>query len=149
MALGQLQVAGKTNEISSIPLLLQLLDIKGATITLDALGCQKSITKLIRERQADYVLSLKGNHRYLHREAKLYLALLENQQLPIPYADVSRVEKDHGRIETREYWALDEVKSLGKSGWADISSIIMVKATREIAGKVSVEKRFYNLKLVS
>lgn len=73
LALGQLQVAGKTNEISAIPLLLQLLDIKGTTITLDALGCQKAITKQIRERQADYLLSLKKNHRSLHREVKLYL----------------------------------------------------------------------------
>jgi predicted transposase YbfD/YdcC len=143
LALAQCKVADKSNEMTAIPLLLQLLDIKGATITLDAIGCQKEIATLIRQQQADYVLALKRNQRGLYKEVSVYLNLIENQQLTVPYDYHVVVEKGHGRRETREYWALSELKNIKTAGWTDMASIIMVKAKRAINGKQSTQKRFY------
>ncbi len=76
LALGQVKVASKSNEITAIPALLKLLDITGCVITMDAMGCQKAIAKQIVDKKADYVLSLKGNHSTLHEDVKLFFEIL-------------------------------------------------------------------------
>ena len=144
LVLGQLKVADKSNEITAVPLLLELLDIRGATITTDAMGCQKELTKRIREKEADYVLALKENHKNLYDDVSLCLQSIAAKELTLRHEYHCTLEKDHGRIEKREYFAVSELSWLNqKKDWKDLQSVVMVRATRTIKGKKSVEDRFY------
>ena len=95
--------SGNKNEITAIPLLLDLLDLEGATVTIDAMGCQKEISDKIREKNADYIFSLKGNHSNLHDDVRLYFETLQNKKLSAEVFHSYQVEKDHGRIEENGY----------------------------------------------
>src|SRR3989442_7999143 len=102
LVLGQLKVEEKSNEITAIPKLLQLLDLKGAVVTIDAMGCQKEIAKTITEQGADYVLALKDNHPTLSDAVTLIL----NEPRDTGFTGIAHpyhqtVDGDHGRIETR------------------------------------------------
>ncbi len=104
VVLGQLKTDEKSNEITAIPELLGMLDIKGCIVTLDAMGCQKEIAQKIIEKEADYVLALKGNQGILHDDVKLYLdSIMEKQLKDIAHQTTETIEKDHGRIEERRY----------------------------------------------
>jgi len=110
LMLGQAKVADKSNEIVAIPKLLDLLTIKGATVTIDAMGCQRKIAGKIIDKGADYILALKGNQGSLRDDVELFLT----EQAVRGFADtvVSRhqtVEKNHGRIETRITTATDDI----------------------------------------
>src|SRR5713101_6526017 len=114
LVLGQLKVDEKSNEITAIPKLLHLLDVKGAVVTIDAMGCQKEIAKTITERGAEYVLALKDNHPTLSEAVTLFL----NDARDTAFADIEHsyhetVDGDHGRIETRRYWITSEIEWLG------------------------------------
>ena len=102
LVLGQLAVADKSNEIVAIPKLLDLLSLKGRTVTLDAIGCQRKIAQAIVERDADYVLALKSNQATLYDDVRRFLDDPET-----PLATACEVDKGHGRIETREAAVLD------------------------------------------
>lgn len=104
--MAQCAVDDKSNEIRAIPELLSLLDLEGATVTIDAIGCQKAIAQQIVEAKADYVLALKDNHPQLHEEVKLWL---ETEQAQGHLPCLQTVEKDHGRLEQRRYWISAEV----------------------------------------
>lgn len=143
LVLGQLKVAEKSNEITAILLLLELLSIEGATITADAIHCQKELTHLIRDKQADYVLALKGNQSILYEDVALYMRSVETKTKDNSFYHYQTVEKDQGRLETREYWAVDNLSWLTKTGWKDLQSIVMVKSIREIKGQQSEEYRFF------
>ena len=137
----QLSVAGKANEITAIPELLDRLDLRGATVTIDAIGCQKDIAKKIVEGGADYVLALKSNHPQLHEDVELWLGA---EAAKGRGAVKETVEKDHGRIETRRYGLSDVLAWLDtRQGWAGLHAVGMVEAQRESSGKVSVERRYY------
>ena len=141
VVLGQLKTEEKSNEITAIPELLDLLDIAGSTVTIDAMACQKEIAKKIVDKNADYVLALKGNHETLHDDIRLYFEkCLETAN----YDYDETVEKDHGRIETRRYWTTSNIKWLEcKEEWKKINTICMVESDRCIENQVSTEKRFY------
>ena len=146
VVLGQNKVASKSNEITAIPALLELLTLKGATVTIDAMGCQKEIAAKIVERQADYVLALKGNQGSLRDDVELFFTA--QKESPFKDIAVSRhqtLEKSHGRIETRSYTALDQIDWLKKRhDWAGLKSIVMVESVREIiGGKTERETRYY------
>jgi predicted transposase YbfD/YdcC len=147
LVLGQVKVAEKSNEITAIPELLKLLTLKGATVTIDAMGCQKEIAKTIVEKEADYVLALKGNQGTLSDDVELFFA--EQKACDFKDTTVSRhrtLEKSHGRIETRTYTAVGDIDWLTKQhrGWAGLKSIVMVESVREIVGgKTEHETRFY------
>src|SRR5580658_8167270 len=156
LALGQLKVEDKTNEITAVPKLLRVLELAGCIVTLDAMGCQKEIAKEIIEADADYVLALKGNQEKVHEEVKAFLdaTLAERQDKRAPGAKPSRaaanlahvetVEKDHGRLETRRYYQSDELHWFADRGkWEGLKSVGMVEAIREIDGQRSVERRYY------
>jgi len=157
IVLGQQKTSTKSNEITAIPELLKLLEIKGNIITIDAMGCQKEIAKQIVEKEADYVLALKGNHPNLYEDVKSFLECERKRKYPDKELDYSiEVNKDHGRIETRECWVSDEIDWLPqKKEWAGLKSIAMIESTRTINGKTSKEKRFCisslpkNAKLIS
>ena len=145
LVLGQLTVEAKSNEITAIPKLLQLLDLQGATVTIDAMGCQKEIAQAITDQGADYVLALKENHQTLYDDVKLFLDDAKATDFgESAHACVATVDGDHGRIETRTYWVTSAIEWLGaKASWAKLQSIGMVESRREIAGTTSTETRFF------
>jgi predicted transposase YbfD/YdcC len=145
LVLGQIKVSDKTNEITAIPMLLDLLELTGAIITIDAMGCQKEIAKKIIEKEADYVLSLKGNHSTLHEDVKLFLEteILKNQSNAISDTYES-VDAGHGRIETRKCWVSDELDWLEqKAEWLGLNTIAMIEEIREFGEKTTKERRFF------
>lgn len=145
MVLGQIKTEEKSNEITAIPELLKLLDIRGCIITIDAAGCQKAIAQDIIESGADYVLALKGNQGTLYQDVKDYFeyALAKNFD-GIEYQYFETLDADHGRIETRRYWIVSNIDWLDhKEKWVKLTSIGMVESYRELKGEVTVERRFY------
>lgn len=144
LVLGQVKVDDKSNEITAIPKLLQMLDLTGATVTIDAMGCQKEIAKVITEQGADYVLALKKNHSTLYEDVKLFL----DDAQANGFADMDHdyretVDGDHGRIETRRYWITADIDWLGaKASWANLQSLGLVESRREIGEKVEIERRY-------
>jgi predicted transposase YbfD/YdcC len=127
-------IPDKANEITAIPGLLAQLDLKGAVVTMDAMGCQKSIAKAIVEQQADYVLALKDNHPGLHGDIKFWLD--DSDAQGHVYAHET-VEKDQGHIETRRTvvsTALDWLPQ--RPDWPGLRAVAMVESPREIGSKV-------------
>ena len=145
LVLGQQKVDDKSNEITAIPKLLDLLDIKGQIITIDAMGTQKAIAKKIIDKGGDYVLALKGNQHSLHDDVRLFIETeLEKKSSKVlsePYTDY---DKGHGRLETRKCVVTDRIDWLEqKSEWVGFRSIAMLEETRESNGKQTVERRFF------
>lgn len=146
LVLGQAKVADKSNEITAIPELLDLLTVKGTIVTIDAMGCQKAIAKKIVAKEADYVLALKGNQGSLSEDVELFFS--EQKACKFKDTVVSRhqtLEKSHGRIETRAYTSIDAIDWLKeRHAWTGLRSIVMVESIREIVGgKTEQETRFY------
>jgi predicted transposase YbfD/YdcC len=111
LVLGQLKVDDKSNEITAIPKLLTLLDLQGATVTIDALGCQKEIAQAITDQGADDVLALKENHQTLYDDVQLFLDDAKTTGFAgITHARAETVDGDHGRIETRTYWVTSDIE---------------------------------------
>lgn len=145
LVLGQVAVEGKKNEITNIPVLLKMLQLKGAIVTIDAIGCQKEITRIIRqENKADYVLALKKNQPSLYNEVVHFFAVEERSDYFIK--DVfETVEKGHGRIEQRICTCLDVAGALEhvSTGWHDIKTVAKIHATRDINGKIQEQTRYF------
>lgn len=148
MLLGQVQTDKKSNEITAIPELLRLLNIEGCIVTIDAMGCQKSITKDIIAAQADYVLTLKSNHPYLHRQVASWFKKCQDTHFAeqahgycAHYADGN----NHGRVESREHWLIEVPQHLQRATkyWAKLQTIAMVRRTRQVDGKTSEEIHYY------
>jgi predicted transposase YbfD/YdcC len=148
LALAQVKVADKTNEIVAIPKLLDLLAIEGAVVTIDAMGCQRAVAKKILERRADYVLALKGNQGTLRDDVEIFAA--EQKANGFRDTTVSRsttADGDHGRIETREVTVFhDAVWLRDRHDWPGLNAVVMVESRRELrggAGRTERETRFY------
>jgi predicted transposase YbfD/YdcC len=146
VVLGQTKVDAKSNEITAIPALIDLLEISGCIVTVDAIGCQKEIAKQIIEQGADYVLALKANQGTLHSDTQ---TLFEDAEA-IGFADCDHhktVDKGHGRIEIRECWATAHPEYLAAlykpEQWAGLQTAIMVRAERQIGEKCEEETRYY------
>ena len=145
ITLAQLKVRKKSNEITAIPALLNMITIRGAVVTMDAMGCQKSIAEQIIAGGGDYVLALKGNHSLTHDEVENFFV----QALAIDFEWVEHdcfisLEKGHGRIEKRTVYVTSDLDWLpSKDRWANLTSIAMVVSERTIKGKTSKEIRFY------
>lgn len=152
LSLGQLLVDGKSNEITAVPKLLRQIEVKGATVSLDAMGCQKKIAQEIHFSGADYLLALKGNHGTLHAEV---MALFEDpaaleygcSQGRVVAEYQSGAEKGHGRIEQRSIKVtdyLDWFEPDERKHWLGLRSVVEVTSTRELNnGSKSTEKRYY------
>jgi predicted transposase YbfD/YdcC len=145
IVLGQKKVNEKSNEITAIPDLLEILDIKNCIITIDAMGTQKDIAKKIVKKEADYVLALKGNQGTLCEDVKLFLDGIDNKnEMEIDYDYFKTIDKDHGRIEIRECFATADLDWLSqKDQWEKITTIFMIKSKRIIEGKTTTETRYY------
>jgi predicted transposase YbfD/YdcC len=145
LSLGQVACAEKSNEITAIPELLRLVDIKGAIITIDAMGTQKAIAEQIVDGGADYVLALKGNQETLHRQVVDYI----DEQSNNDFADVKARrhvtrEKGHGREEVRSYTQMPAPETLsGLELWKGLTSIGMATLACVRDGKETVETRYY------
>ena len=152
---GQVAVAGKGNEITAIPELLALMDLNGAVVTIDSIGCQREIAGKVVGGGGDYVLQVKENQPPLHERVK---GLLDEAALPggarglvnVGYFEQS--EEGHGRLETRRAWVVDDVRHLGKgllSLWPGLAggSLALVERVRQdlgdLSGKVTVERHYY------
>jgi len=145
LVLGARTTDEKPDAITAIPGLLRLLDIKGATLTLDAMGCQKKIAEtIVDDCGADYVLGLKGGQGALHNDVEL----LFNEQFANGFKDIT-VSKttcqndQHGPIETREVFATDDIEWLRqRHDWKGLNSIVMVVSTRETSEGIKTDRRF-------
>ncbi len=150
LVLGQTKVDEKSNEIIAIPKLLNMLKIEGAIVTIDAMGCQREIAQKIIDKEADYVLALKGNQGTLREDVELFAA--EQKDKNFKDTEISRHETvggDHGRIETRTYTVLHDVGWLQeRHNWPGLKGVVMVESTREIGDKIEQETRFYITSLV-
>src|SRR5215469_12616303 len=145
LVLGQVKVAEKSNEITAIPKLLDLLAIEGAIVTIDAIGCQREIAQRIVDKKADYVLALKGNQGTLRDDVELFVA--EQQACGFKDSKSTReqtVDGDHGRIETRTITVIHDVDWLReRHNWPGLNAVVVVNSQREIGDKVERETRFY------
>lgn len=140
IVLGQYAVDDKSNEITAIPALLRLLDIKGAIVTIDAMGCQQKIAAQIIEQEADYILAVKGNQK------ELLEGVTDSFKLQPATSQCKEVNKDHGRIEQRTCSVIvNPTEILHKEKWTSLASIIRIESTREIIveRKISHEIRYY------
>ena len=138
VVLAHQQVPDKTSEIRVIPDLLEVLDIAGTTVTIDAAGTQKHIAWVIREHHADYVLALKANHKHLFEDVQWLFA----QQQDAPHWSTS--SKGHGRVETRDVWLLTDLSLLEDApAWRDLAGVARVRGTRNINGEVTVHERYF------
>jgi len=144
LCLGQCKVDKKTNEITVIPDLLDVLHLKGCIVTLDALGCQKAIAEKIVAQQADYVLAVKGNQGNLYGHIESRFALTDDPRfLNHPQPDYSEtVERGHGRHETRQCWVLND-QDVVTMGWSQCQTIVRVTCQREYKGKLEQETRYF------
>jgi predicted transposase YbfD/YdcC len=143
---GQLATQAKSNEITAIPKLLDLLDLTGAVVSIDAMGCQREIARKVVEGGGDYLLSLKGNQTALHDEVKWWMDEAIAGRIKQARLDKHRqINKGHGRIETRQVWCSDEVGWFADRGkWAGLGSLIAVEAMRKFAdGRVEEERRYF------
>ena len=140
ITLGQLATEEKSNEITAIPELIDMLDIEGSTVTIDAMGCQKQIAAKIYEKNADYVLGLKSNQPILLSDVRLYF------ESEVPSHTEKSLEKDHGRIEQREYYLETGIDWLAqRKDWAGLNGIGMVKTSVTIlqTGEITEESRYF------
>ena len=158
LVLGQVKVAEKSNEIIAIPKLLDMLAIEGAIVTIDAMRAGQRrgqrvewrAAEEVMDKKADYVLALKGNQGSLREDVELFVA--EQKAAGFKDTTISRdqtVDGDHGRIETRTTTVIHDVAWLQeRHDWPGLKAVVMVESTREIAGKIEQETRFYITSLV-
>jgi predicted transposase YbfD/YdcC len=145
LVLGQLVTEEKSNEITTIPKLLDTLAISGCLITIDAMGCQRAIAEKIIESDADYLLALKGNQTSLADEVANFF----NQATSADFEGIEHVhylfqERNRGRQERREVWVTSDVSWLPMLGnWKGLRSIMMIKTERIVNGKTQCETRLY------
>lgn len=147
LVLGQEKVDEKSNEITAIPRLLEVLEISGCIITIDAMGCQKEIAKQIRTKTGDYVLALKGNHKNLFNDVKnVFKKSFDKslREINVSYDKTSEVS--HGRREIRECWTIsveDITDLLRSKGWTDLKTIVCIKSERVLKNKKEEETRYF------
>ena len=145
LVLAQQKVDEKSNEITAIPKLLDLLDLKGQIVTIDAMGTQKAIAKQIHDKDGHYILALKGNQGTLNEDVRLFLESEFKKNSSTVIADrYEEADKGHGRIEMRQCVVSDQIDWLTqKEQWAGLKTIAMIEETQEIQGKKSTEHRFF------
>ena len=148
VALGQVKTADHSNEITAIPKLLKMLEIKGCIVTIDAMGCQKKIARQVVKQGADYVLAVKKNQPQLWDDIVGAFEYGERTRFATMDHDVfETVNKGHGRVERRRCWATSApsvVEHANDRGeWANMNSVAMIESTRWADGKTTVHRRYF------
>jgi predicted transposase YbfD/YdcC len=153
LVLGQVKVADKSNEITAIPVLLELLDLAGCIITIDAMGTQTAIASQIYNAKADYVLALKANHPTLYKQVEAWFKQAQLQDFKgIEVSYSQQVEKGHHRIEKRQVWCVpvSQLPPLhNQEDWAGLKCVVMVVRVRHLWNKTTHEVQFYLTSLES
>jgi predicted transposase YbfD/YdcC len=146
LVLGQAKVDDKSNEITAIPHLLDLLEISGCIVTTDAMGCQKRIAQKAIEKEADYMLDVKGNQEGLHTAIQELFQFAEGEGF-VDCDYHKTVDKGHGRIESRECWTTSAPDYLwylpDRADWAGLRTIVMLKSERRVGQKTTIEYRHF------
>jgi predicted transposase YbfD/YdcC len=148
LVLGQTKVADKSNEITAIPELLRLLEINGCIVTVDAIGTQTEIAQTIVDGGGDYVLSVKENQGHLFEDIQ-YLFKVDAAQgfAQVEHSYTKTVSKGHGRIETRECWAIDQEDYLRQirkhEQWKGLKSVVCVISHRQIGDQIETQTRYF------
>jgi len=145
LSLGQVAVDHKSNEITAIPLLLELLDLHGALVTIDAMGCQKEIAQQVIDGGGDYVLSVKDNQPHLLEDIQGCLEkALDNNLEGVAHDSYETADRGHGRVEKRSYLILTEFEGIRhQEAWADLKVIGMCTRERTVAGKTTDETHYF------
>jgi predicted transposase YbfD/YdcC len=146
MVFGQIKCDGKGQEFDAITRLLQLLDLQGSVVTIDALGCNKAIAQVIVDAKADYLLQVKENQPTLLAKVQTLLQEAVLEDLRGFCGDTAQtVDGGHGRIETRRLWVIWDVQHLGAIAqeWPGLRSVALVERIREINGVRSTERHYY------
>ena len=147
LVLGQKKVHKKSNELTAIPALIEMLEIAGSVITIDAMGCQKDITSLIVKKKGDYVLALKGNQKLLYKAVKEWFKIAQKSDyLGREYNYYEQVEAGHHRVEKRQVWTVDvsELPPLhNQELWRGLKTVVMILSERRLWDKTTTEARFY------
>jgi predicted transposase YbfD/YdcC len=145
LILGQLSCEEKSNEITAIPKLLEMLEINGCIVTIDAMGTQTEIAKTIKNKQADYILALKENQKSLYNAVKLYLDDIYSEKKLLNEVNYCKnVSKGHGRIEVRECIISEEIGWLTqKDDWQGLNGIGAIYCTIEKNGEVSKQSHYF------
>ncbi len=147
LVLAQHKVEDKSNEITAVPLLLKLLNLKGAVVTLDAMGTQTAIASLIQQAGGEYVLALKGNQGKLYHQVETWFEqAVANDWAGIEYSYQETVETGHHRLETRQVFAVpvSQLPPLHRqSQWVGLTTVVMVKRRRQLWNKTTTEVCFY------
>ena len=146
--LGQVKTDQKSNEITAIPRLLELLELNGCIVTIDAMGCQKEIAQGILDRGADYLLAVKENQGRLYQDVRdLFDGAEELGWDGVPYDYATTLNKGHGRIERRERWAISDPSCLGYlstgGDWPGLRSVVKVVGRRDTDTGITVQPRYY------
>lgn len=148
LCLGQCKVDEKSNEITAIPKLLQVLELAGCVVTIDAMGCQVEIAQEIIEQEADYLLALKKNQGHLFDDVKLLFDdLVDSDFRAYDYADHKSVDLDHGRVEVRTCWVISDPQVIrhlrGAERWPQLCSLVKIQAERYLPDEQTVAVRYF------
>lgn len=149
LVLAQRKVDSKTNEITAIPELLDILELAGCIVTIDALGCQKEIARKIVARKADYILAVKENQEHLYADIAYLFGLALQEPNPLQYVQdyAKTVNKGHGRIEIRECWTISATFQQQAirhfQEWEKLTSLVCIRRERRLPQKTQVELRYY------
>jgi len=148
LVLGQRKVDDKSNEITAIPQLLKVLDLAGCIVVVDAIGTQTKIAKTIIDRGADYILAVKENQGHLYEDIHdLFEEDWKHNFEGAPYRYAKVVNKNHGRIETRECWSISDPEYLANirelDRWKGVQSLVMILSKRQIGERQEVQDRYY------
>ncbi len=148
LVLGQVKVDDKSNEIPAIPKLLQLLDITGCLVTIDAIGTQIEIAETIIDQGGDYLLSVKENQPQLYEDLERLFSMDEQEGFSSPgYSYTRKVDDAHGRMEIRECWAISSEEYLsylrGRDNWKGLKTLAMIRSERRVGEKVQIKTRYF------
>jgi predicted transposase YbfD/YdcC len=149
LVLAQVPCAEKSNEITAIPQLIEMLELCGCTVTLDAMGCQRAIAEQLHEKKADYVMTLKANHETLHTQATLLLAEADDASERFKPATHRTDERARGRHEVRTYTTVKlgprTAHRIARDHWSGLSAVGRVVSERTVKGKTTTETRYHLL----
>lgn len=145
VTLGQRKVDDKSNEITAIPELLKMLDIAGALVTIDAMGCQTKIADQVRAGGADYLLAVKENQPTLHADIDRFVTeALANEYRGVKFSFWEAEERSHGRDEFRACYVFDAKDIVqDRDTWRDLKTVVMIVSSRTVNGQTGDEVRYY------
>lgn len=148
LVLGQVKVGRKSNEITAIPKLLRLLDLKGCIVTIDAVGTQTKIAQQIVDQGGDYLLPVKENQKQLYEDVVLFFKLAQqNDFTKVDHTSHRTVDNNHGRMEIRHCWAVSGQESLSflraYADWPHLTSLVMIQSERQLKQKTTQETHYF------